>query len=72
MMMKLLTEFDVQDQFGLRVGTLRQWRFKGGGPRYMKIGRSCRYRAEDIESFLQAAYRRSTSDPGADGGGDGT
>lgn len=67
--MKLLTEFEVQDQFGLRVGTLRQWRFKGGGPPYLKIGRSCRYTAEDITAFLQAQYRRSTSDPGNGGGG---
>ena len=69
--MKLLTEFEVQDQFGLRVGTLRQWRFKGGGPRYLKIGRSCRYTAEDITAFLEAQYRRNTSDPGRDGGGNG-
>jgi hypothetical protein len=67
--MKLLTELQVQDQFGIRVGTLRQWRFKGGGPPFLKIGRSCRYTAEDIVDFLQSHYRRSTSDPGPAGGG---
>lgn len=71
--MKLLSEFEVQDLFGLRVGTLRQWRFKGGGPRYLKIGRSCRYTTEDIRAFLESRYRRSTSDPGpaGEGGGNG-
>ena len=69
--MKLLTEFEVQDQFGLRVGTLRQWRSKGGGPRFVKLGRSCRYIAEDIIAFLESHYRRSTSDPGPSAGGRG-
>ena len=62
--MRLLTETEVQDQFGLRVGMLRAWRFRGGGPVYMKIGRSCRYLAPDIEAFLASCKRKSTSDPG--------
>jgi predicted DNA-binding transcriptional regulator AlpA len=68
--MRLLNEHEVQEQFGLRVGTLRQWRFKGQGPRYLKIGRSCRYTAEDVLAFLQSHYRRSTSDPGSAGEGE--
>jgi hypothetical protein len=67
--MKLLNEFEVQETYGLRVGTLRQWRFKGGPLAYYKIGRSCRYAVADIEAFLASCKRKSTSDPGGEGGG---
>ena len=62
--MRLLTEVQVEQEYGLRVGTLRKWRCVGGGPIFLKIGRSVRYTREDIEAFLQAARRKSTSDDG--------
>jgi hypothetical protein len=34
------------------VQTLRNWRSKGCGPRYVKIGRSVRYRPEDLRKFI--------------------
>ncbi len=38
---------------GMKVSTLRQWRFLSRGPRYLKIGRSVRYRQEDLDAFLE-------------------
>lgn len=38
---------------GMKVSTLRQWRFLSKGPVYLKIGRSCRYRKEDLDTFLE-------------------
>lgn len=32
--------------------TLGQWRYEGRGPRYIKVGRDVRYRATDIEKWL--------------------
>jgi hypothetical protein len=50
----------------LRVTTkgLQGWRYRGNGPRYCKVGRLVRYRLEDLQLFVQAALRTSTSDPG--------
>ena len=40
--------------------TLEQWRWKGVGPRYLKIGGRVLYRLEDIEEY-EAARRRQVS-----------
>ena len=33
-------------------GTLANWRTKGQGPAYIKVGGSIRYRMEDLERWL--------------------
>ena len=43
--------------------TLRDWRYRGIGPAYVKVGpRSVRYRRSDLETFVVA----STVRPGGD------
>jgi len=44
--------------------TVEQWRLVGGGPRYVKMGRLCRYRRADVDAWLESRVRRSTSDHG--------
>lgn len=34
--------------------TLRQWRYFGKGPAYVKIGRHVRYRVADLDAFIAA------------------
>lgn len=46
-------EQEAANYLGMRVSTLRQWRFLSKGPIYLKIGRSVRYRQEDLDTFLQ-------------------
>jgi Helix-turn-helix domain len=36
----------------VRVKTLQAWRVRGGGPKFLKLGRSIRYRQSDLEAFL--------------------
>ena len=50
----------------LRVTTkaVQGWRYKGNGPRFVKVNRLVRYRLEDLQAFVLAALRTSTSDPG--------
>jgi len=36
-------------------------RGKGGGPKYVKVGRSVRYRPDDIRDFMNSQVRASTS-----------
>lgn len=46
------------------VSTLAKLRLKGGGPRFCRIGRAIRYRRSDLDEWLVASSRRSTSDTG--------
>jgi hypothetical protein len=41
---------------------LARMRLEGGGPPYVKIGRSILYRREDLEAWLAAHIRHSTSE----------
>jgi Helix-turn-helix domain len=33
--------------------TLRQWRYLGIGPKYLKVGATVRYRTRDVEAWLK-------------------
>lgn len=47
---------------GLSVSTLNKLRVFGGGPVFLKLGRRVAYRIEDLDAWLAARLRRSTSD----------
>ncbi len=44
--------------------TLEGWRVRDGGPRFIKVGRRVVYRRRDLDEWLAARERRSTSDRG--------
>ncbi len=46
---------------GLRSNTLEIWRLRGSGPQFVKFGRAVRYRLTDLESYIEAQTRQSTS-----------
>ncbi len=46
---------------GLKPNTLEGWRVQGIGPRYIKIGRLVRYSITDLDAYLEAQKRQSTS-----------
>lgn len=50
---------------GLSVSTLNKLRLAGGGPRYAKLGRAVRYRVSDIDAWIAASLRNSTSQQGS-------
>lgn len=41
--------------------TLEGWRVQGIGPQYVKINRLVRYRLEDLDAYIAAQTRSSTS-----------
>ncbi|RSN71339.1 DNA-binding protein [Actinomadura sp. WAC 06369] len=45
---KHLSVADLAEREGVAIDTVYGWNRRGEGPRYMKIGRSCRYRIEDV------------------------
>lgn len=58
----LLKEGQVETYFGLRTRTLQDWRLKGCGPQFVKIGRSVFYRVKDIIAFLDARTYSNTGE----------
>jgi hypothetical protein len=64
-MTQLLDEKQAAALLNVSVKTLQARRSTGGGPRFVKVGRCVRYRHEDLQAFVLAALRTSTSDPGA-------
>ncbi|MHA7275556.1 helix-turn-helix transcriptional regulator [Arthrobacter sp. Hz1] len=56
----VLTPQETADLLSTNVATLAQLRYAGGGPRYIKLGRSVRYRSSDIEDYLRGnTYERT-------------
>ena len=49
---------------GVARKTLDNWRWAGGGPLYLKVGRNIWYRRSDLDRWLLSRLRSSTSDPG--------
>ena len=61
-----LTERQVAEQLGLSVATLRAWRHRGKGPRFLRLGRSVRYLPSDVDEFVRASAVDTQSDSSSD------
>jgi predicted DNA-binding transcriptional regulator AlpA len=47
---------------GLKPSTLEALRSRGGGPAYVKLGRTVRYRVADLDAWVAARVIGSTGD----------
>lgn len=56
-----LTESEAARQLGISISGLRKWRRNGSGPKFVRLGRLVRYRANDVKAFLD----RHTVEPEA-------
>ena len=61
-----LTERQVAQQLGLSVATLRAWRHRGKGPRFLRLGRSVRYLPSDVDEFVRASAVDTQTDSSSD------
>jgi len=52
--MKYITEKEVSEIIGRALSTLRNDRFLGKGIPYIKIGKSVRYRLDDVIEFMES------------------
>jgi predicted DNA-binding transcriptional regulator AlpA len=59
---RLLTTAEVAERLRVSTSFLAKARVTGLGPRFIKIGRSCRYRLSDVESYERSRARTSTSE----------
>lgn len=48
----LLTEKELSQETGISCNTFRYWRANGQGPPFMKLGKSVRYRADEVERWM--------------------
>ena len=64
---RALTEREVAEQLGLSVATLRAWRHRGKGPRFLRLGRSVRYLPSDLNDFVRASAVDTRSISSSDG-----
>ena len=67
---RALTEREVADLLGLSVATLRAWRHRGKGPRFLRLGRSVRYLPSDVDDFVRASAVDTRADSSSDDGSD--
>jgi excisionase family DNA binding protein len=58
---RLLTTSEAATYLGTSPRTLEDWRLKGGGPVYRKVGRRLvRYQAADLARFVEDGARTNT------------
>lgn len=58
----LLTPSQLAERLNVNERTLSEWRIRGYGPAYIRLGKSARYRTESVETWLLAQERQSTSE----------
>ncbi|WP_062383357.1 helix-turn-helix transcriptional regulator [Demequina iriomotensis] len=56
----LITPETLSAKLGVKITTLAEWRVKGKGPAYIRVGRSPRYRPESIDAWLLAQEHAGT------------
>ena len=62
-MPQLLNETEAADILGVRPRTLSNWRCRGGGPIYVKMGsKAVRYRLNDLNAFIDERTQNNTSE----------
>lgn len=52
---RTLTDVEVAARLGVSRFTVRAWRLKGLGPRFLKMGRAVRYRPQDVDEYERHA-----------------
>lgn len=60
--LELLTTSRVSELTGIPARTFTNYRTRGGGPRFLRVGRRVYYRPADIAAWLAEQARESTTD----------
>ncbi len=58
----LLSTNDAAELLGLAPKTLRNWRVRGFGPPFLRLGSRVKYRESDLQRFLEDNQFSSTSE----------
>jgi excisionase family DNA binding protein len=57
----LIPTSEAADILGLQPNTLEKWRLSGEGPTFVRVGRSIRYRRQDLAEWINGRRSSSTS-----------
>jgi excisionase family DNA binding protein len=60
---RTLTDVEVAARLGVSRFTVRSWRLKGTGPRFLKMGRAVRYRPQDVDEYERQALVDTQTEP---------
>ncbi len=60
---RTLTDIEVASRLGVSRFTVRSWRLKGLGPRFLKMGRAVRYRPQDVDEYERQALVETQAGP---------
>lgn len=63
---KAMTEGEAAEVLALSVATLRAWRQRKQGPRFVRFGRAVRYLPSDIEEYIQRSAIDNIAEPRPD------
>ena len=58
----ILPPAEIAELLGVSLSWLAKSRLRGDGPRFVKVGRSVRYRESDVRDYIRARTRTSTSE----------
>jgi predicted DNA-binding transcriptional regulator AlpA len=56
---KYLTDGEVAEKLHVSLNTIKSWRHRSTGPRYVKLNRLVRYPASAVEEFIAAGRAES-------------
>lgn len=59
---KNLTETEAADQYGMSVHWYRRSRWKGDGPRFIKLGGAILYPVSELDAYFNSRLVKSTSE----------
>jgi len=50
---RLVNDEEASEHLRLAPGTLRQWRYRGRGPAFVRVGGKVRYRRGDLDAWVE-------------------
>jgi len=59
---RLLSQSDVAGLLHVSERALEKWRVLGFGPQFVKVGRKCLYRIQDVDAWAVSRLRRRTGE----------
>lgn len=59
---ELLTTEQLAELLDIKPNTIEIWRLKGVGPRFCKLGRTVRYKREDVENWINDNIYSNTTE----------